>query len=94
MNLMTGLKKINIMTNLFPPTGLNVLLRPERDNPNTQNIIYKSILDADLIKRYNGGRYLYSLKVSANNKTEWELKRLNDFSPPFNYVLRVCNINE
>lgn len=61
-------------------------------NNNLRSDTVKSFLDADLIKRYNSGRYLFKLFKNDNNLPEWELKRVNGSN--FNYVSRVCSINE
>lgn len=85
-------KFINCETDIAEMSTLNEYMDKTRNNEKSDNV--KSVLDADLIKRYNGGRYLYDVSISTNNKPEWTLNRLNDYQKPFNYVERVCAINE
>ncbi len=52
--------------------------------------LVKSFLDADLIKHYNYGRFLDSLKLDGDGKVYWEIKDLNPDG--VNYVQEVCLI--
>lgn len=52
--------------------------------------LIKSQLDADLIKRYNGERYLKELKVGENDKVFWEID--DQTTQSGNYVKKICSI--
>ncbi len=52
----------------------------------------KSLLDADLIKRYNGERFLKEIIVGDEDKVYWEIDDYNPISG--NYVEKVCLTKE
>lgn len=81
---------INAYSNIPDLDSLNSSSMSDSRNNELSDSV-KSFLDADLIKRYNSGRYLSNIK-NVNNKAEWEINNLNDKG--FNYVLRVTSITE
>ena len=61
-----------------------------KDREDGDKGLVKSLLDADLIKRYNGTRFLNELKVGENDKVYWEIDDYTKQSG--NYVEKVCSI--
>ncbi len=80
---------INAQSEIKDLSDYNYLMSTKRNSELTKTV--KSLLDADLIKHYNAGRYLYDLKIS-NDSAEWTIDHLN--SRGTNYVKEVSEIND
>jgi len=80
---------INCQSQIEDLNQFNNYMSSNRNNE--RNETTKSFLDADLIRRYNGGRFLYKL-YKDDDKVLWEIRDVSSASG--NYVEHVCSINE
>ncbi|MHC1702733.1 MAG: fibronectin type III domain-containing protein [Tenuifilaceae bacterium] len=80
-------------------TGSSVLNIQEGNTTNNETIAInptgtqRSIQHATALKYYNGGAYCTLRRKAITNKPYWTINRLNNLTPPFNYVERVCSRN-
>lgn len=54
---------------------------------------YKSFIEANIIRRYNGGKYYFAFKNSDNQTSYWEIVNTRGFANK-SYVELICNENE
>ncbi len=87
-----GITFINCQSEIGDLVILNDYMDTSRnkDREDGDKGLVKSLLDADLIKRYNGTRFLNELKVGENDKVYWEIDDYTKQSG--NYVEKVCSI--
>ena len=70
---------------LFSATG------PYQINGPPYQTMRESFADAILIKQYNGAATNYIFLDTNQRPPKWTLSPLNNQSPPFSYVSRVCS---